>query len=385
MEAATDRITSQEEALDLVHMVTDAGPVGPAATPPAPPRDNALDQMKLFDMKKVQPPQFSGRPSDWQEFRFRLWILMEVVGIATLMKMAEDRGTQGEVTVEEQHETVQMRSRLLYLLLSQSLGGKALTILRGVHHANGLEAWRRLTLEYEPRIVARSTAMLTGILTPKWSDVAASDFMEAILQWEKRLEDYNDVTGMPLGDAVKVAVVTQYFPAPIKKFLQLSPTEHVGYAELREAVRVYLQRARSFDPLGIVAAPHPMDVAEVARRRGAGRGKGKGRGGGGQAANQPAAGGGRGSGASRGGRGASWTASTGSWWKGGGGAQARQHSGAGAQQHQKALAASKERVGARPGGAEATSSGAGTFQGTCVRCQKWGHKAAQCRTPWERG
>ena len=167
MEAASDRITPQEEALAYVHMVGDASPGGSAEPPSAPPRDNALDQMKLFDMKKVQPPQFSGRPSDWQEFRFRLWILMEVVGIAALMKMAEDRGTLGEVTVEEQHETVQARSRLLYLLLSQSLGGKALTILRGVHHANGLEAWRRLTLEYEPRTVARSTAMLTGILTPK--------------------------------------------------------------------------------------------------------------------------------------------------------------------------------------------------------------------------
>ena len=150
MEAASDRVTPKEEALAYVHMVADASPGGSAEPPSAPPRDNALDQVKLFDMKKVRPSQFSGRPNDWQEFRFRLWILMEVVGIAALMKMAEDRGTLGEVTVEKQHETVQARSRLLYLLLSQSLGGKALTILRGVHHANGLEAWRRLTLPIEP-------------------------------------------------------------------------------------------------------------------------------------------------------------------------------------------------------------------------------------------
>ena len=70
---------------------------------------------------------------------------MEMMCIAALIKMAEDRGTLGKVTVKKQHDTVRMRSRLLYLLLSQSLGGKALTILRGVHHANGLEAWRRLT------------------------------------------------------------------------------------------------------------------------------------------------------------------------------------------------------------------------------------------------
>ena len=237
---------------------------------------------------------------------------------------------------------------------------------------------------YEPRTVARPTAMLIGILTPKWSDVAASNIMEPIFQLEKRVEDYNDVTGLPLGDAVKVAVVTQYAPSPAKKFLQLSPTEHVGYTELREAVRVYLQRARSFEPLGFVATPHPMDVGEVVRGRGAGRGKGKGRGGGGQAANQPAAGGGRGSGAGRGVRGTGWPSGTGSWWKGGAGAQTRQQSGAGAQQRQQALAASKEHVGARLGGAGATSSGGGTFQRICMRCQKWGHQAGQCRTPWEK-
>ena len=90
-----------------------------------------------------------------------------MVGITALMKMAKDTGTLGEVTVEEQHETVQTRNMLLYMLLSLSLGGKTITILRGVYHANGLEAWRGLTLEYEPRTVARSTAMLTGIFTPK--------------------------------------------------------------------------------------------------------------------------------------------------------------------------------------------------------------------------
>ena len=35
-----------------------------------------------------------------------------------------------------------MRSRLPYMPLFQSLEGKALTILREVHPANGLEAWR---------------------------------------------------------------------------------------------------------------------------------------------------------------------------------------------------------------------------------------------------
>ena len=398
MEDAGDRSAAQEEALTYAQTVAAVGvDPNPPPMPPAPPQggmaghhaDSPLDQMKLFDMRKVQPPQFSGRPSDWQEFRFRLWILMEVVGIAALMKLAEDRGAQGEITVEEQHETVQARSRLLYLLLSQSVGGKALTILRSVSHANGLEAWRLLTLEYEPRTVARSTAMLAGILTPKWNEVAAGDFMETILQWEKMVEDYNLVAGVPLGDAVKIAVLTQYAPPYIRKFIQLSPVEYVGYTELREAVRVYLQRARSFDPLGIVTAPRPMDVGEVARGGGAGRGKGKGRGGGQVAL--PAVGRGKGRGAGRGGRGTGgWPTYSGSWWtpqsapraagcrycggKGGAGATA----GAGAQQRQQALAASKERVGARA----AASSASGAFQGTCLRCHKWGHKAAQCRVSY---
>ena len=53
--------------------------------------------------------------------------------------------------------------------------------------------------------------------------------------------------------------------------------------------------------------------------------------------------------------------------------------GAGAQQRQQALAASQERAAARPAVSGTTSSGASAFQGICVRCHKWGYKAAQCR------
>eukprot|EP00972_Heterocapsa_arctica_P047962 7075473-Heterocapsa_arctica.AAC.1 len=42
------------------------------------------------------------------------------------------------------------RTRLLYGILVQTCSGRALALLRLIAKRNGLEAWRRLTAEYEP-------------------------------------------------------------------------------------------------------------------------------------------------------------------------------------------------------------------------------------------
>eukprot|EP00972_Heterocapsa_arctica_P037628 5538367-Heterocapsa_arctica.AAC.1 len=45
---------------------------------------------------------------------------------------------------------VRRKSKFLYSLFIQVLGGRALTLLRLVPKSNGFEAWRMLVREYEP-------------------------------------------------------------------------------------------------------------------------------------------------------------------------------------------------------------------------------------------
>eukprot|EP00972_Heterocapsa_arctica_P087955 12969572-Heterocapsa_arctica.AAC.1 len=46
--------------------------------------------------------------------------------------------------------TLKQKSRLLYGILVQILGGRALTILKTSPSGNGFETWRQLVAEYQP-------------------------------------------------------------------------------------------------------------------------------------------------------------------------------------------------------------------------------------------
>eukprot|EP00972_Heterocapsa_arctica_P073652 10875625-Heterocapsa_arctica.AAC.1 len=61
------------------------------------------------------------------------------------------------------------KSSLLFNLLVQLVRGRAMAVVRGVEKANGLECWRLLKQEYEPRQAARYAQMLQTILSPKWT------------------------------------------------------------------------------------------------------------------------------------------------------------------------------------------------------------------------
>eukprot|EP00972_Heterocapsa_arctica_P113847 16439430-Heterocapsa_arctica.AAC.1 len=47
-------------------------------------------------------------------------------------------------------EVKRKKSKFVYSLFIQVLGGRALTLLRLVPKSNGFEAWRMLVREYEP-------------------------------------------------------------------------------------------------------------------------------------------------------------------------------------------------------------------------------------------
>eukprot|EP00972_Heterocapsa_arctica_P007980 1166321-Heterocapsa_arctica.AAC.1 len=65
--------------------------------------------------------------------------------------------------------------------------------------------------------------MLTGLLQPKWAD-DIGQFPEALLAWEKALDDYEVVSGKLLPEEVKTAVLRRRAPSLIRRFLQVVPT-----------------------------------------------------------------------------------------------------------------------------------------------------------------
>jgi hypothetical protein len=149
---------------------------------------------KIFDFKGLSKlPSFSGVHAEYEEWKFRFMVMMTVLGLDKVMKEAEN--LKEAVPWSRLSARARSQSRLVYGILAQVLQGNALSLLRlcDQEEANGLEAWRRLTAEYEPRLGSRTVAQLSSSLDPKWHE--GTDFVEAWRVWERQVMQYEGREG----------------------------------------------------------------------------------------------------------------------------------------------------------------------------------------------
>ena len=91
---------------------------------------------KLLDLRGVgRFPEFNGKDTEWQDWKFKFQVCADMVGL-------------GEFPTQEQHPSNLERARLLYGIRVQVRSGRAMGIPRTVQESNGLEAWRRLHVEF---------------------------------------------------------------------------------------------------------------------------------------------------------------------------------------------------------------------------------------------
>ena len=94
---------------------------------------------KLLDLRGVgRFPEFSGKDTEWQDWKFKFQVCADMMGLGELMRTAARWATT--TTAQEQHPSNLERARLLYGILVQVCSGRAMGILRTVQESNGLEA-----------------------------------------------------------------------------------------------------------------------------------------------------------------------------------------------------------------------------------------------------
>eukprot|EP00972_Heterocapsa_arctica_P056450 8328357-Heterocapsa_arctica.AAC.1 len=112
-----------------------------------------------------------------------------------------------------------------------------------------MAAWKRLVGEYEPDLAGRHCAVLAGLLTRDWSGKAA--FIDQLLEWERRLAEYELATKVLVPDPLKCAVVLRWAPPRVREFLRISPVDLTGnYPLLKNALKDFQQRGCEFDIMG---------------------------------------------------------------------------------------------------------------------------------------
>ena len=218
-------------------------PAAAAPTPGAPPP--LLAGRDMIDVKKlVHPTPFAGGDPEWPDWRFRFESFMRMLGVGELMQRAAV--WPRAIGEDEMDPAENAHSSLIYDVLVQYVGGRAMSVLRAVKGANGAEAWRQIVREYEPKDASRYAAMLCGVMQPRWSgDVHV--FELEIRAWEEQLRRYEDATAVRVPDEIRCATVAKYAPAEVKDFLKMVPTDILGdYELLRTRLLTFLQRGRAF-------------------------------------------------------------------------------------------------------------------------------------------
>ena len=154
----------------------------------------------LIDTRTVgKLSEFSGSAESWSDWSFKAtaWFallnppLPQDTTVSDLLERA--RSAPQDIRREQMDPETRSFSEVVYNVLVQVVKGKALGIVRMTPRLNGLEAWRKLHMEYESSSGTRLNALLGGILNPKWSE--DRDFMEQLLEWEQLIDDYERQSG----------------------------------------------------------------------------------------------------------------------------------------------------------------------------------------------
>ena len=185
-----------------------------------------------------RPKEFHNDEARWKDWKFKLcnWMSLLEVRFSTLLDAAE----QADREVPSQaRDDMQRLQHTLYAVLASVLTGKSLKILQAVKDRNGLEAWRRVCSDFEPRVVQRRLAMLTSIMNPGFGQREA-EFSERWTQWND-FSVYEDLTGKVFDRDIMLAVVVDRSPAETRQHLQLNASQYENsYPRLKAILTGYL-------------------------------------------------------------------------------------------------------------------------------------------------
>eukprot|EP00971_Amphidinium_carterae_P324865 6454847-Amphidinium_carterae.1 len=174
-------------------------------------------------------------------------------------------------------------SRQLYFLLTQLVGGIALTILRAVEEQHGFEAWRRLCQHFEPAVATRTVGVLQSLLNPTFRGDSLQHWHEDLLKWESELR-YYERDAQALSDGVKVALVLARAPSSIADVLRVQASQFADdFQKLRGLLSAYIESGRQWPGVSTPCGGNNhcsaygcrFHAALQASRKGKGKGKGK--------------------------------------------------------------------------------------------------------------
>ncbi|CAK0854432.1 unnamed protein product [Prorocentrum cordatum] len=271
-------MASAEEVLNRI--VAMEGVVGQRRDQIARQQQGAQQVKKASEQVQFPPDKFSGELGEnakykdgvtWENWSF----VLAAYCMAVDPRMDELMRDAAKVDADSySHEYLDEEARRvntnLYYILALTCKSKAQGIVKSVPSGEGLEAWRLLCVEFEPKVPSRFSGMLDSILYPHVQD---NDPIKGMVSWETLVQRYEEQTGEKVMGSIKKAVLsTRLVPTRLREHLALNATRFATYASVRAAVLNYL---RSTQAAMALSGPAPMDLDALAFGKHGKGGKGK--------------------------------------------------------------------------------------------------------------
>ena len=208
--------------------------------------------------KHVNVDKFSGEQEKWDEWSFAL-----KRAIRSQNKRVYDALVAAEASVEDLAEEVDLdpameqRSGELYDILCQVCIGEALVLVRSVADLEGVRAWQVLFRKYNPKTMARGLRMMLEVVNPfKIKELAEVE--TAVAKCEEKARALAAQFEESLSDRMKMAILTSMLPRAAQEYVYAHADKDITYLDLKEKIRAMVANRISSD-----SGPVPMDVGQI--------------------------------------------------------------------------------------------------------------------------
>ena len=212
----------------------------------------------------------------WKEwaFQFTNWLVANDPGYESDL---EELDLEKEVDHDVLPDEKEIRSQRLFGVLCNLLKGRPLYLVKQVaDKRNGLEAWRLLRREMEPKEKARALAMVRQLAS--WRFDEKTDLHSQLIRYEEALRTYAVSSGKEFPEELVLATVVTGLREPLSSQVQLQMTSETKFSDVREWILRYKSLnapwAATFDSKDS-GGVQPMDVDVIKGKGKDSKGKGK--------------------------------------------------------------------------------------------------------------
>ena len=206
-----------------------------------------------------QPENRSEELSKWMDWRFQFETFVGAVDASMLnhMKHAEKE----ENPINDGNPQIRAQSERLYSLLTGLMKQRPLRLVRGVSNQNGLEAWRILTKDLQPRTRQRSLALVQALNKVQFD--ATKSVTEQLPQYDLMVREYERSSQTTYPDDLKIASVVAALPPNLRVHIQMALQDDTTFEDLRQRIELYEQVSqRWMSEGGLQLSVRPMAEVE---------------------------------------------------------------------------------------------------------------------------